>query len=231
MNRHLTKFVVSIVAAAAVAGFFVPVAGFFDNVTMVAYLAGLALFAGAARVRIPGLGIHMSAVDPIVFCALAVVGPLGACAVGTAAVIGASIGSQATMTTIRLAFNLGNVFLSTAAGGAAFAVAGGFAGAEIELLLAPLAAAAVVYFSVNSTLTSAVLILAGRRGGFLANWRRAFVWSIPAYVGGMVLGIALYAAVLAHVAWGAGLAVAACWLLVRFFEAHTGTTVTEPPTP
>jgi len=182
-------------------------------------LATLIALAGATPVRIPGMKSSVSATDPFVFTALAAYGPLPACLVALAGVVGSILGRGSRGKPVNVAFNFGNVVLATAVASVAYLVAGGKAGTPLGGQASPLVVATTVYFLVNTGLVSAAISLdTGRR--FIAAWRASSLWmAVSSYAGLPIAAGLLY---LLEVAGPSGLAlgVPPCWLLAAFYRSH-----------
>jgi hypothetical protein len=117
----------------------------------------------------------------------------------------------------RTAFSASVVVLSVQAAGWIWALVGGASGAETFLAsLAPLSAAAVLYFGVNTGLVAAAVGLSNKVSP-LQFWQRNFVTALPSYLlaaviastlvvfrdAYIVLAVAAAPVLLAHVGYGA----------------------------
>ncbi len=182
-------------------------------------LATLVAFAGATPVRLPGLRTTVSATDPFVFTALAAYGPMPASVVALAGIAGSTLGRDRTLSVRHLAFNAGNVTLSTAVASLAFLAAGGTPGSAVLALVGPLLAAVTVYFLINTGLVSGAVVLdTGRR--FLPTWRQSALWSAVQAYGGLTLAAGLLALLDLVGPSGLALGVPPCWLLSAFYRVH-----------
>ena len=182
-------------------------------------LATLVALAGATPVRIPAMRTTITATDPFVFTAIAAFGPLPACVVALAGVLGSALGRDRNRQPMRLAFNLGNVVLTTAVASIGYLLAGGEPGTAVSGQIWPLVLATTVYFVLNTGLVAgAVVIDTGRE--FLPTWRESSLWTgVSAYAG---LTLAAGLLVLLEVVGPSGLAlgVPPCWLLAAFYRTH-----------
>ena len=182
-------------------------------------LATLVAFAAATPVRLPRLRTTLSATDPFVFTALAAYGPMPACVVALAGIAGSTLGRDRTLHVRHLAFNAGNVTLSTGLAALAFLGAHGRAGAALPELVGPLLAAATVYFLANTGLvTGAIVLDTGRR--FLPTWRESALWSAVSAYGGLTLSAGLLYVLDVVGTTGLALGVPPCWLLSAFYRVH-----------
>ena len=182
-------------------------------------LATLVAFAAATPVRLPGLRTTLSATDPFVFTALAAYGPMPACIVALSGIAGSTLGRERTLHLRHVAFNAGNVTLSTAAASVAFLVAGGTPGSAVLALVGPLLASATVYFLVNTGLVSGAVVLDTRRR-FLPIWRESALWTAVSAYGGLTLAAGLLALLDLVGPSGLALGVPPCWLLSAFYRVH-----------
>jgi signal transduction histidine kinase len=182
-------------------------------------LATLIALAGATPVRIPGLKSSVSATDPFVFTALAAYGPMPASIVAFAGVLGSTLARERNRQPRQVAFNLGNVVLSTGLAAVAYLAVGGTPGGPLHGQIWPLVVATTVYFFLNTGLvTGAIAMDTGRK--FLATWRASGLWlAMSTYAGLTIAAGLLY---LLEVAGPSGLAlgVPPCWLLAAFYRSH-----------
>lgn len=182
-------------------------------------LVAFAAAAGARPVRIPGLGIEMTPTHPFILVGLAALGPLAAALIALAGIVGAAIGRARKSAGIRLVFNLAAVVLSTGAASQAFFGLDGHLGQlDVETVRA-LAGAAVTFFLVNTGLVTAAIVLE-KRQGFVATWRRTFLWSVWSYAAGLGAALAMLPLLDGAIAWVLAVAVPPCWLLVVFYRTH-----------
>jgi len=182
-------------------------------------LATLIALAGATPVRIPGIKSSVSATDPFVFTALAAYGPMPAAIVAFAGVLGSTLAGERNRQPRQVAFNLGNVVLSTGLAAAAYLAVGGTPGGPLHGQIWPLVVATTVYFFLNTGLvTGAIAMDTGRK--FFATWRTSGLWlAMSTYAGLTIAAGLLY---LLEVAGPSGLAlgVPPCWLLAAFYRSH-----------
>ena len=182
-------------------------------------LATLIALAGATPVRVPGIRSSVTVTEPFMLTALAAYGPLPACLVAIAGVLGSLLGRGSRGKPLNIAFNFGNVVLSTAVASSVYLVVGGTAGAAFGGQVFPLVVATTVFFLVNTGLVSVAISLdTGRRFG--AAWRASSLWmAVSTYAGLPIAAGLLY---LLEVAGPSGLAlgVPPCWLLAAFYRSH-----------
>ena len=182
-------------------------------------LATLIALAGATPVRVPGIRSSVTVTEPFMLTALAAYGPLPACLVAMVGVLGSLLGRGSRGKSLNIAFNFGNVAVSTAVASSAYLVVGGTAGAAFGGQAFPLVVATTVFFLVNTGLVSVAISLdTGRRFG--AAWRASSLWmAVSTYAGLPIAAGLLY---LLEVAGPSGLAlgVPPCWLLAAFYRSH-----------
>lgn len=217
--RHRTALVAAVLLAAGMALATLPPTDLVLRPGMLALLLGLGLVAGAVRIRLPGLRVHMAATDPFILCALGAIGPLAACVVALAAVGGAAVFPKRKPEPVRLMFNLGAVTLAVAAASWTFSALAGVPGGSPSSILAPLAGATLAYFIVTSSLVTAAVALE-TRNTFFRTWRRCFLWTPPAYLGSFSIAVAMLAVMETAGAWSLVVGISFGWLLVVFFRQH-----------
>lgn len=182
-------------------------------------LATLIALAGATPVRVPGIRSSVTVTEPFILTALAAYGPMPACLVAMVGVLGSLLGRGSRGKPLNIAFNFGNVVLSTALASSAYLAIGGRAGTAFGSQAFPLVVATTVFFLVNTGLVSVVISLdTGRRFG--ATWRATSLWmAVSTYAGLPIAAGLLY---LLEVAGPSGLAlgVPPCWLLAAFYRSH-----------
>ena len=182
-------------------------------------LATLIALAGATPVRVPGIKSSVTVTEPFLLTALAAYGPLPACIVALAGVLGSLLGRGSRGKLLNVAFNFGNVVCSTALAAFAYLAVGGRAGTAFPGQAFPLVVATTVFFLVNTGLVSvAISFDTGRRFG--AAWRASSLWmAVSTYAGLPIAAGLLY---LLEVAGPSGLAlgVPPCWLLAAFYRSH-----------
>jgi len=182
-------------------------------------LATLVAFAAATPVRLPRMRTTISATDPFVFTALAAYGPLPACVVALAGIAGSTLGRERTIHVRHLAFNAGNVTLSTALATLTFLALHGVPGGSLSQLVGPMLAAASVYFLTNTGLVTGAIVL-DRGGRFLPTWRGSALWSAVSAYGGLTLSAGLLWVLDVVGTTGLALGVPPCWLLSAYYRAH-----------
>jgi hypothetical protein len=227
LSRPAMLFVAAVVVAAAAVIARIPVNRLSHSPELLAPLLLAGFVAGVVRVRIPHHGTHMSAADAFVLCAIAALGPVDACLVAGATVGGAALAPGRGLKGTQLLFGFAAVLLSVAAAAGAFAVAGGSTGAGAYRHLLPLAAAAMVYFLVNTGLVAGVLAPV-RRAPLRSTWNRVFGWTAPAYLGGYAMAVAMLAALDAGVLCGIAFGIVPSLLILAFFRSHAEADETWP---
>jgi len=182
-------------------------------------LATLIALAGATPVRVPGVKTAVSATDPFVFTALAAYGPMPACMVAAAGVIGATLARGGTQDPLKIAFNLGNLVLSSAGASVGYLVAGGVPGASLGEQIGPLIVASTLYFVLNTSLVVAVLSL-DSGGSIGSTWRESMLWMAVSSYAGLPLAVGLLYLLDLAGPRALALGVPPCWLLAAFYHAH-----------
>ncbi len=182
-------------------------------------LATLVALAGATPVRIPGMKSAVTATDPFVFTALAAYGPMPACLVAVAGVLGSALGRGRSVRVLPMAFNFGNVVLATALASVGYLAAGGVAGSALPQQVWPLIVATAIYFLLNTGLVAGVMALEPGTG-FFTMWRASALWMAVSASAGLTIAAGLL--YLLEVAGPSGLAlgVPPCWLLAAFYRTH-----------
>ncbi|MDH3627699.1 MAG: response regulator [Acidobacteriota bacterium] len=217
-KRPIVGFVVLTVFAAvlSVLSIWTPLTG--DTWMGTFLLATLVALAGATPVRLPGIKTSVSATDPFVFTALAAYGPLSACVVAAAGVLG-SVLRRTGRNSMRLTFNLANVVLSSAIAGHVFVAMGG---ADIDGVLVrvwPLILATTVYFMLNTLLVSGVIVLqTGKK--FFPTWSQSGLWTAVSAYAGLTLAAGLLWLLDLIGPSGLALGIPPCWLLAAFYRSH-----------
>jgi signal transduction histidine kinase len=183
-------------------------------------LVTLIALAGATPVRLPGVRTAVSATDPFVFTALAAYGPLPACLTAAAGVIGATIArAGGTQNPVKIAFNLGNLVLSSGLASMVYLVARGVPGGPIGEQVGPLLVASTLYFLVNTTLVIlAIFLESGRTLG--QGWRDSMLWMAVSSYAGLPLAVGLLWLLDLAGPRALALGVPPCWLLAAFYHAH-----------
>jgi hypothetical protein len=216
MTKTITLRVAGILSLATLTLLALPHEG---DLTLAFVLAVLAFFVGLSPVRLPLLKIRLTPTHPFLLAALPLAGPQAAVAVALVGVLGATLGARRAPGAHRLLFNVGNVALATGLAALAFGLAGGSMGSRFPALFAPLAAAATVFFIVNSVLL-AWMVAFTKSQPLLATWRRSFAWSSSAYLAGFPLAAAL---VFLYQQWGTGalaLGLPPALLLIAFYRSY-----------
>jgi signal transduction histidine kinase/ActR/RegA family two-component response regulator len=182
-------------------------------------LATLVAIAGASPVRIPALKVKVSATDPFVFTALAAFGPMPACLVAAAGVLGAALRKDNHRQVLHLAFNLGNVVVAASMASVAYLLVGGVPGAPVAQQIWPLVVATTANFLVNTVLVSGAIALDTGRG-FLSTWRESGLWTGVSAYAGLTLSAGLLYALQTVGPSGLALGIPPCWLLAAFYRTH-----------
>jgi hypothetical protein len=179
----------------------------------------LAVVTGARPVRISSLKTSLTATDPLILCSLAILGPLGAVAVGLSGATAAQVGKARATPGIKIAFNLGAIATSTAAGAGAFLALGGVPGDPVLTLLWPLAGATAAYFVLNTVLVAGAIALEKRQSVF-ATWRKTFQWTAVSFFASLSLAVCLVLTFEYLGAWALALGLPLCWLVLAYFRSH-----------
>ena len=182
-------------------------------------LASLIAVAGGTTVRIPTLRVRVSATDPFVLTALAAYGPMPACLVAVAGVVGSAVGQQRMRRPVQLAFNVGNVMLAVAIASQVYLLFGGTPGGPVGDHVLPLLIATTVYFLINTGLVTVAIVI-DRNRSFLETWRQSGLWTAVSAYAGMTLAVGLLLALSAVGPAGLALGIPPCWLLAAFYRAH-----------
>ncbi len=191
-----------------------------EDLATFSLVTALAALAGMRPVRFARFKTELTATHPFVLLAVAVLGPLEAMIVAMIGLTGVLIRPGRRASAMRDAFNLGAVTLSSAAASCAFALTGGHVGFSLWVSFGPLAAAAAVYFLVNTGLVS-VAIAFQQQAAMLDVWRESFQWTTVSYFTGLTLAAAMIGALQAWGLWAVALAIPPCWLLLAFYKAHS----------
>jgi hypothetical protein len=206
-------------AAALVALATLPVGGFTERLGTASLIAILAMAAGARPVRMCHLKVEMISTQPLILAGLALAGPATAALVALGGVVGAALGKRGRTSSVRFAYNLSTVFLSTCAASWTFLMLGGRPGDDIVRLLWPLFGATTVLFVTNTGLVSTAIAVE-KQQRLLATWRESFRWSVPSYFTGMSLAVCLLLIFQSLGPWGLILWVPPCWLILAFYREH-----------
>ncbi len=184
---------------AGLLAFFAPQTVAVDPLVFMGLLAiGIAASLFKINLQLPGGGATMTLGYAVGFMGLLSVG-----AHATALIVGAGIWAQCTYRPERrTAMDLRRRLFSAAAGvitveaaGLVFSYLGGAPGHRAGhvadgLLAAPLAAAALVYFGVNTALVAGAIAISSRQP-FVEVWHKNFLWSGPSFfVSAAIVGIA-----------------------------------------
>ena len=219
-SRRLAAYVLAVDVLALMALILLPARAIQGQWGTLLLLVVLAVVAGIRPVRIPGLRHEVTASHPFIFLALATVGPLAACLVALASVVGAAVGRGRKLPlTLHFVFNLGAVVLSTTAGVGALHVAGGRPGQAVTAMILPLAAATAAYFTVNSGLVASAIAIDKRKNA-ITVWRQSFLWMAAPFATGLSLAIAMLAAMEMGTLWILMLSLPPCWVLLLYYRAH-----------
>lgn len=177
------------IAAVIAAGLAVLAAGLWswtqpDPVRLAGYLA-LAMIASSLKIRMPGVTGTFSLNPVFILLTLAHVGFPSALLVGCASVLVQSFWrSKRRPSLVQIVFNVSNVSIST--GVAYLAHSGVQSRIGLAEPLAPLVAAAVAYFIVNTALVSIVLAMVESKP-LTSVWSTWLSWAFPYYVIGTIL--------------------------------------------
>jgi signal transduction histidine kinase/ActR/RegA family two-component response regulator len=182
-------------------------------------LATLIVLAGATPVRIPALKVKVSATDPFVFAALAAYGPMPACVVAAAGVVGSTLLKDSDRKPLHFAFNLGNIVLSTGVGALVYLAAGGVPGGPLTAQIWPLVAATTVNFTLNTLMVTVAIVLDTGRG-FMQTWRESGLWTAVSSYAGLTMAAGLLWALDVVGPSGLALGIPPCWLMAAFYRTH-----------
>ena len=182
-------------------------------------LATLILLAGATPVRIPALKVKVSATDPFVFAALAAYGPMPACMVAAAGVVGSTLLKDGDRKPLHFAFNMGNVVLNTGVASMVYLIAGGVPGGTLGSQIWPLVLATSVNFLLNTVLVTGAIVLDTGRG-FMRTWRESGLWTAVSSYAGLTMAAGLVWALGVVGPSGLALGIPPCWLLAAFYRTH-----------
>lgn len=190
-----------------------------DYLLGLSLLASFALMTGTDPVRIPSTKISVSVSDVFVFTALGAFGPMPACAVAAAGVLGSTFRVERHRKPIHVAFNMGNVLFSTSAACLGYLLVGGVAGTGVRGQVGALIAATSVYFMLNTLLVSAAVHVDTAQR-FWKTWRETVLWSALSTYAGMTLAGLLIWSIQVIGPSGMALGLPPCWLLAAFYRTH-----------
>jgi signal transduction histidine kinase/ActR/RegA family two-component response regulator len=179
-------------------------------------LAGLA---GSRPVRIESLRTELVASHPLVLCALAHGGPLAGMLSAIAGLSGTALRQGRKPLSLRLAFNLASVVLTTLTASWAFRALGGELGGPLLASFPPLVGATVAYFVVNTGLVTLVISLE-RDQPPLEVWRSNIQWTAISFFAGLTLAACLLLVLERVGPWGLALGIPPIWLLASFYRTH-----------
>ncbi|MCA1583218.1 MAG: HD domain-containing protein [Acidobacteria bacterium] len=152
-------------------------------------LAGLTLLSGSFTVKVPSLQARLSVSETFVFTAVLLFGaPAGTVTVALDTLVVAWGARRRSRQPLRILFNLCAAALSIWTAGQAFFL---FAGipplvhqpAALPVILLPLIALTIVYFTLNSALVAIALSFERGEAAFWI-WRKNFLWLSVNYFGG-----------------------------------------------
>ena len=182
-------------------------------------LGTLIALAGATPVRLPRVKSSVSVTDPFVFTALAAYGPMSACIVASAGVVGATLGRVRRQQPLKIAFNLGNVVLSSGVAALGYLWVGGVPGSPLGGQIWPLMVATTLYFLLNTGLVVLAISLdTGASPG--RAWRESVLWMAVSTYAGLPLAAGLLFLLALAGPRALALGVPPCWLLAAFYHAH-----------
>ena len=182
-------------------------------------LAGLAALAGARPVRFPNHKTELTVTHPFIFLAYAACGTFAATLVAAAGLSSVLVAQARRGRWQRLCFNVGSVLLATTLAGFVYSLTGGSTEGHLKQDIAPLLAAAAVFFLLNTAFVT--LAIGIERGLSLIHvWRESFLWTAASYFTGVTLA-ALLLLSLEHLGpWSLALGIPPSWLLVEFYKSH-----------
>ena len=179
----------------------------------------------ALKVYLPltGGGSTMSVSYAVDFASLLLLGPHQTMLVATGSAIGqCHLNTKQDNPPYRTLFSIASLVITVQAAGLAFRLLGGrVVPMSIVDLLAPLVAAATVYFLLNTSLVAAAIALSTRES-ITKTWHNNFLWSAPSYFVGA--GTAALASLLvAHAGyWIAPFTFAPLYLTYRTYKVYLG---------
>jgi len=157
----------------------------------------LAALSGSRAVRIPRLGVQLTAADMFTFCAVALLAPMAAPVVAMVGVLGAQFGPDRQPLSLKTAFNVGAVMVAASGAAGCFGALQGTSGAGIVEATPYLLASAAVYLAINLVLVAVAVSLENRSkalGVFSITAPRAAVACFASLVLAMGLVLAVQAA-------------------------------------
>ncbi|MDH3629143.1 MAG: hypothetical protein OEV00_02815 [Acidobacteriota bacterium] len=221
MNKLSKLYIIGIDAAAIAAAIAMPHEGLVERTPALFTLIALAALTGARSVQIPRLNLKLTPGDVFTFCALPIVGPLGAVLVAFASTLSAVAPGKKRPKPMQVAFNLGALPLSAAAAAVVWQIlpAAGSTGMTGGLLALLVAAAA--FLIVNGLLVGLMLRLHNKTA-FFPFWARAISLSFGPTLLSLLaaVGLAAFIEITGPVGLALGLFVSA--ELVRAFRAREG---------
>ena len=215
----MTRLFVGVVIAAGAAALLTRVPDRFERPELTVVFLAVMLAASLFKLRLP-LGLGQSTMSMAYVVDFTVLVTLGA---GVAMLIAAAgVLAQCTLNVrrsqpwYRTAFSMAVIVMSVQAAGWVWSATGGQANASFLAVLAPLAAATVLYFVVNTGLVAAAVSLSNGVSA-VSFWQRNFIGAMPGYLvaavvassvvtfqsGYIALGLALLPMLVGHVAYAA----------------------------
>ena len=218
MKNKLPAFVLVVVAAALVAFALLPAADLEGRYGTLLLLTALAVLAGTRPVQISALRTKIVATQPFVLCALAALGPKSAVLAAIAGVLGET-STRKRRVSLHLAFNLGNLVVTTATAYWVFLALGGTPGGPLRTLFWPLVGATAAYFVMNTGLVTVVITLE-KKQRFFDTWRSTFLWTTVSYFTGLTLAAGLLLVLETVGPWALALGMPPTLLMVAFYRTH-----------
>jgi hypothetical protein len=213
-------FILAAAVAAAGASFALPWRDLAERPGLLAALVVLAVVAGARPVRFGSRGHELTTTHPVVLTALVALGPAPAVIAAVAGAAASMVARRRRVAARNLIFNAAVVTLSTVGAWAAFGAAGGgdAAAAPVALLFGLLGATAA-YFCVNTGLVSAVVAF-DRGTPAASSWWGSFRWTVPSYLSGVPVALAMVVALQQVGVAGLALGLPPIWLMAGFYREH-----------
>jgi len=219
-------YVASVIAAGAIVmAICLPLADFTQQPVLFAALVVLGSAAAAFKVTLPltTSGSTMSVSYAVDFAALLLLGPHEAMLVAVASTFSqCHINNKEKNAPYRTVFSMASLAITVQAAGLALRwLTGPAAEAAISTMAPPVAAAAAVYFLLNTGLIATAIGLSTGQAVW-ATWQSKFLWSAPSYFAGA--GTAAIAALLVTKTgyWFAPLGFAPIYLTYRTYKVYMG---------
>lgn len=215
-RRSIVELVVAVDIAALCILASIFLAGLGEQPALLVLLGGLAAAVSMRPIRIRAIKLHLAPSDAFILTALAMLGPLAAILIGLVANVAAAVGGGRRMALPRLAFNAGATVFSVGCAWWVFTALGAVERGAAGMIL-PLAAAASIFYVVNSLLVAAPISIERRRGYGATLWDVA-AWSAPTALVGLALAWAMIALLESFSIWTLIFLVIPCWALAFVYR-------------